>query len=88
MLADILGQSLNDGVSMGVTFPVEGVTFPHHCLPWEKYSLSQTSDDEVLGVFPFLKASLLKLVSAIMSPMVDAFASQRLVCGWRWVFAM
>ena len=33
--------------------------------------LSWTSDDDAFGVVPFLKASLWKFVSAVMSPSAD-----------------
>jgi hypothetical protein len=78
-----LGESLGDGDARGRRFPVEGIAFPSTVFHGRKPDPSWTSDGGVPDVIPFLKASLLKFVSATTSPSFDAFASRRPVCGWR-----
>jgi hypothetical protein len=73
---------------VGIVSPVESVVFRSTIFYGWKLGPSQRSNDGVLDVSPFLKASLLKFILAMTSPLVDAFASQHLVCGWRWGFTM
>jgi hypothetical protein len=70
---------------VGVASPIEDVAFPSTVFHGQKPGPS--CDGGVLDVTPFLKALLLKFVSATASPSVFAFVSRRLVCGWRWGFA-
>jgi hypothetical protein len=69
---------------MGAASPVEGVASPVLSSmgesPVHRGQAAVASGDVIL----FLKASLLKFVSASTSPSADAFASRRPVCGWRW----
>jgi hypothetical protein len=73
---------------VGAASPVEGVMFPSTVFLGRKLGPSQTSDSGIPDIIPFLKALLLKFVSATTSPSVDAFASQRPVCVWRKGLAM
>jgi hypothetical protein len=73
---------------MGVASPVEVTTFPRTDFHWRKLGPSRTCDDGIPDVAPFLKALLLKFVSAMPSPLVDAFASWRPLCGWRLGLAL
>jgi hypothetical protein len=77
-----LGESLGDGATLGVVAPVEGVVFPNTVFRRRKPGRSRTSDSGVSDVTPFLKASLLKFVSATSSPSTIAFVFQaRFACG-------
>ena len=53
---------------LGAASPVEGVVFPSTVFHGRKLGPSQMSDGGVPDVIPFLKASLLKFVSATTSP--------------------
>jgi hypothetical protein len=55
---------------VGVASPIEDVAFPSTVFHGQKPGPSWTSDGGVLDVTPFLKALLLKFVSATASPSV------------------
>lgn len=65
---------------LGAASPVEGVVFPSFVFRPRKPGPPRTDDDGVLDVTPFLKASLLKFVSATSSPSMVAFVFWVPVC--------
>jgi hypothetical protein len=68
VLGDFLGESLSDGDVHGCRFPVESVALPSTGFLGQKPGPSRTCDGGIPDVTTFLKASLLKFVSATTSP--------------------
>jgi hypothetical protein len=75
-------KALATTTTLGVASPVEDIVSPIIVFCGRKPGPSRTGDGGVLDVTPFLKASLLKFVSATSSPSVVAFVFQaRFACG-------
>jgi hypothetical protein len=80
-------KALATATLLGAASPVEGVVFPSFVFRGRKSGPPRTGDDGIPDVTPFLKASLLKFVSATSPPSVVAFVFWVPICVWRWRLA-
>lgn len=80
-------KALATTTPLGAASLVEGVVFPSFVFRGRKPGPPRTGDDGVPDVTPFLKALLLKFVSATSLPSVVAFVFRVPVCVWRWRLA-